>query len=56
MVSLGVDPDTYSFEDDGAIPNSGLPALIYHELESAKDAGSCEELFAGPLTRLWVAY
>ena len=40
-----MDPDTYSFEDDGAIPNSGLPVLVYRELEAAKDAGDCEELF-----------
>jgi uncharacterized protein YjlB len=40
-----VDPDTYSFEDDGATPNSRLPVLIYRELEAAKDAGACEELF-----------
>lgn len=43
--SLGVSPETYFFEDDGAIPNSRLPVLIYHELEAAKDARACEALF-----------
>jgi uncharacterized protein YjlB len=40
-----VDPETYSFEDDDAIPNPRLPVLIYRELEAAQDAGACEELF-----------
>ena len=38
-------PETYRFEDDGGIPNSPLPVLIYHEVETARDASRCEELF-----------
>jgi uncharacterized protein YjlB len=37
---------TYSFEDDGGIPNSVLPVLAYHDVPSARDATDCEELFA----------
>jgi uncharacterized protein YjlB len=40
-----VAPETHLFEDDGAFPNSRLPVLIYHEVEAAHDAASCEELF-----------
>jgi uncharacterized protein YjlB len=40
------DPDTYLFEDDGAIPNSSLPVLVYYEVADAGNAASCEELFA----------
>ncbi len=40
-----MEPETHRFEDDGAIPNSPLPVLIYHELEAARHAGDCEELF-----------
>jgi uncharacterized protein YjlB len=43
--SLRVQPETHSFEDDGAIPNSRLPVLIYHGVEAAHDPSSCEELF-----------
>ncbi|MBV9465260.1 MAG: hypothetical protein JO169_04015 [Solirubrobacterales bacterium] len=41
-------PDTEAilFEDDGAIPNSSLPALIYHEVAAAAEPEMCEELFA----------
>ena len=39
-------PETHFFEDDGAIPNSRLPVLIYHEVEAAHDVDVCEELFA----------
>ena len=35
------DPETYVFEDDGGIPNSRLPVLVYHDVA---DVG--EELFA----------
>jgi uncharacterized protein YjlB len=42
-----VEPETHRFEDDGGIPNSALPVLIYHEVEAARDAARCEELFAG---------
>ena len=39
-------PDIYRFDDDGAIPNSELPVLIYHGIgEAAGDADACEELF-----------
>ncbi len=38
---------TYTFSDDGAIPNSPLPALLYHDVPEAYDAGTCERLFAG---------
>ena len=40
------EPETYNFEDDGGIPNSPLPVLAYHEVVAARDAASCEELFA----------
>jgi uncharacterized protein YjlB len=35
------DPETHVFEDDGAIPNSPLPVLVYHHIAEAD-----EELFA----------
>ena len=38
--------ETYTFEDDGGIPNSPLPVLVYHDVDEAGDAGSCERLFA----------
>jgi uncharacterized protein YjlB len=39
-------PDTHRFEDDGSIPNSELPVLIYHRVgEVAGDAAACEGLF-----------
>jgi uncharacterized protein YjlB len=38
-------PETHRFADDGAIPNSPLPALVYHGVEAAVDAGTCEALF-----------
>ena len=41
------DPETHVFEDDGAIPNSRLPVLIYHHVSEARDAADCEALFAG---------
>jgi uncharacterized protein YjlB len=41
------DPETYVFEDDGAIPNSPLPLLVYHDVPGANDAADCEALFAG---------
>ena len=41
-------PETHTFEDDGSIPNSTLPVLIYHGvLEPGAGAGAYEELFAG---------
>ena len=39
-------PATWRFEDDGAIPNSRLPALLYRGVEAAGDASSCERAFA----------
>jgi uncharacterized protein YjlB len=38
--------ETHSFEDDGAIPNSALPVLVYHHVEAAYEASGCERLFA----------
>jgi uncharacterized protein YjlB len=40
------DPETHRFEDDGGIPNSPLPVLVYHGVSEAHDAGACEALFA----------
>jgi uncharacterized protein YjlB len=38
--------ETYRFDDDGSIPNSDLPVLIYHDVEEeAGDAAECEALF-----------
>jgi uncharacterized protein YjlB len=39
-------PETYSFDDAGGIPNSWLPVLVYHEVEGARAASECGELFA----------
>src|ERR1700754_1499616 len=39
-------PETYRFEDDGGIPNSPLPVLIYHGVDAAGDAEACEKLLA----------
>jgi uncharacterized protein YjlB len=39
--------ETHSFEDDGAIPNSTLPILVYRDVEAAHEASDCERLFAG---------
>jgi uncharacterized protein YjlB len=39
-------PETHSFDDAGGIPNSRLPVLVYHEVEDARAAGECKELFA----------
>jgi uncharacterized protein YjlB len=40
------DPETYRFEDDGTIPNSALPVLVYRGVADAYDASACEALFA----------
>jgi uncharacterized protein YjlB len=40
-------PETHLFDDDGAIPNSRLPVLIYHDVSEARAPESCEALFAG---------
>lgn len=39
-------PETHSLEDDGGIPNSRLPVLVYHDVEAARDTRRCSELFA----------
>jgi uncharacterized protein YjlB len=38
--------ETHHFEDDGGIPNSPLPVLVYHDVEASREASSCEALFA----------
>lgn len=38
--------DAYTFDDDGTIPNSRLPVLVYHDVEAARDASDCERMFA----------
>jgi uncharacterized protein YjlB len=39
-------PETRHFADDGAIPNSPLPVLVYHDVaDVAAGAASCEALF-----------
>jgi uncharacterized protein YjlB len=40
-----VEPETYFFEDDGGIPNSRLPVLIYHDVDVARDVDRCERRF-----------
>jgi len=44
-------PETCTFDDDGRIPNSPLPVILYRGVSEAKDAASCEELFA---THRWL--
>jgi uncharacterized protein YjlB len=40
-------PDAHTFDDDGSIPNSPLPVLVYRgALERDADAGAYERLFA----------
>jgi uncharacterized protein YjlB len=42
------EPEAHTFDDDGSIPNSRLPVLVYHGVLSADaGAGAYEELFAG---------
>jgi uncharacterized protein YjlB len=42
-----VTPEAHRFADDGRIPNSSLPVLVYHGIEEvAAGPASCEELFA----------
>jgi uncharacterized protein YjlB len=38
--------ESHTFEDDGSIPNSSLPVLIYHGVEAVDDPVRCEALFA----------
>jgi uncharacterized protein YjlB len=43
-----VRPETYTFEDDGGIPNSPLPVLVYAgAVGTGAGAGDYEKLFAG---------
>jgi uncharacterized protein YjlB len=43
-----VSPETYTFEDDGSIPNSRLPVLMYPgAAERDAGPGAYEKLFAG---------
>jgi uncharacterized protein YjlB len=39
-------PETHQLTDAGGIPNSRLPVLVYHDVDAARDASACEELFA----------
>jgi uncharacterized protein YjlB len=39
-------PETHRFDDAGAIPNSRLPVLVYHDIDGARAAQDCAELFA----------
>lgn len=39
-------PEVHVFEDDGGIPNSKLPVVIYHDVSKAHAPDSCQELFA----------
>jgi uncharacterized protein YjlB len=42
-----VTPETHHFADDGSIPNSPLPVLVYHGIEEvAAGAAACEARFA----------
>jgi uncharacterized protein YjlB len=43
----GTRVETHKLEDDGRIPNSRLPVVVYHGVSEAQDAASCEKLFAG---------
>ena len=38
--------ETHAFEDDGGIPNSVLPVLVYHDVPDARSPDACERLFA----------
>lgn len=39
--------ESHRFQDDGGIPNSELPVLVYHGVKEARQgAAACEELFA----------
>jgi uncharacterized protein YjlB len=44
---LAVPVESHLFDDDGGIPNSPLPTLIYHDVEAAREAAPCEALFDG---------
>ena len=38
--------ETHRFDDAGAIPNSRLPVLVYHDIDGARTDQDCAELFA----------
>jgi uncharacterized protein YjlB len=40
------EPDTHCFDDAGGIPNSRLPVLVYRDVEGARAADQCRDLFA----------
>jgi uncharacterized protein YjlB len=39
--------ETHYFDDDGGIPNSSMPVLIYDEVPAAHDAAESEALLSG---------
>ena len=48
-------PDTLRFDADGGIPNSPLPALLYHGVGEAQSPSACRALFAANgWTGAWV--
>jgi uncharacterized protein YjlB len=40
-----MEPTTWTFHDDGTIPNSRLPVLVYGDVAEARDPADCERLF-----------
>jgi len=40
-------PDVHHLDEAGAIPNSGLPVLLYTAVDGVRTARDCAELFAG---------
>jgi uncharacterized protein YjlB len=38
--------ESHKFEDDGGIPNSLLPVVVYHDVDGAAEASACEDMFA----------
>ena len=38
--------ETLSLDDAGAIPNSHLPVLVYHDVAEARSTSDCADLFA----------
>lgn len=45
------EPLAFTFGDDGAIPNSRLPLLVYRDAVPA-DAANIEDIFAAPPRRV----
>ncbi|MFZ0386170.1 MAG: cupin domain-containing protein [Solirubrobacteraceae bacterium] len=41
-----MNPATWTFDDDGVIPNSRLPVLVYDDVAEARDPATCERSFA----------